>query len=89
MQYCLVDEHGIVSNIIVADEDFIHLMDLRPIYAGVQIGEQYDPFLATNKRINSLEAENKILKAQLQAQGESHDFLEDCITEMAQIVYSD
>lgn len=32
-------------------------------------------------------AENKLLKAQLQAQTERSDFLEDCIAEMATIVY--
>lgn len=89
MQYCVVDEYGIVLNIILADEKLANAMNLRPIYDGVQIGEEYDPLLTTNNKIRSLEAENKILKAQLQAQGESHDFLEDCIAEMAQIVYSD
>lgn len=50
------------------------------------INEKPDP--TDSERIASLEAENKILKAQLQAQSESHDFLEDCITEMAQVVYA-
>lgn len=34
-----------------------------------------------------LVAENKLLKAQLQAQTERSDFLEDCIAEMATVVY--
>ena len=34
-----------------------------------------------------LAQENKILKAQLQAQTERSDFIEDCIAEMATVVY--
>ncbi len=34
-----------------------------------------------------LQLENKLLKAQLQAQTERSDFIEDCIAEMATMVY--
>lgn len=34
-----------------------------------------------------VEAENKLLKAQLKAQTDRFDFLEDCLAEMAMIVY--
>lgn len=34
-----------------------------------------------------LQEENKLLKAQLQAQTERSDFIEDCIAEMATMVY--
>lgn len=47
-----------------------------------------EPVRTDSERIASLETENKLLKAQLQAQSESHDFLEGCITEMAQVVYA-
>lgn len=47
-----------------------------------------------NARIQQLEkdnlqllAENKLLKAQLQAQTDRSDFIEDCIAEMATQVY--
>lgn len=40
-----------------------------------------------NSGLSELEAENKLLKAQLKAQTERSDFLEDCIAEMATIVY--
>lgn len=33
--------------------------------------------------------ENKLLKAQIQAQTERADFVEDCIAEMAAVVYAD
>ena len=35
-----------------------------------------------------IQQENKLLKAQLQAQTERSDFIEDCIAEMAGVVYS-
>lgn len=37
--------------------------------------------------VEILEQENKLLKAQLQAQTERSDFIEDCIAEMATMVY--
>ena len=38
--------------------------------------------------IPNLYTENKLLKAQLQAQTDRSDFIEDCIAEMAGVVYS-
>ena len=38
--------------------------------------------------ISTLQQENKLLKAQLQAQTERSDFIEDCIAEMAGVVYN-
>lgn len=35
-----------------------------------------------------IQQENKLLKAQLQAQTERSDFIEDCIAEMAGVVYN-
>lgn len=37
--------------------------------------------------IEQLQKENKMLKAQLQAQVDRSDFIEDCIAEMATVVY--
>ena len=39
-------------------------------------------------RIASLEEENALLKAQIQAQSDQMDFYEECIVEMAEIVYA-
>lgn len=36
-----------------------------------------------------LEAENKLLKAQIAAQSDRADFVEDCIAEMAMLVYAE
>ena len=38
--------------------------------------------------IQQLQQENKLLKAQLKAQTDRSDFIEDCIAEMAGVVYS-
>lgn len=38
--------------------------------------------------VEDLQAENKLLRAQLQAQTERSDFIEDVIAEMAGVVYS-
>lgn len=41
----------------------------------------------TKAKNELLAAENKLLKAQLQAQSDRSDFIEDCIAEMATMVY--
>lgn len=38
--------------------------------------------------MEDLQAENKLLRAQVQAQTERSDFIEDCIAEMAGVVYA-
>lgn len=40
------------------------------------------------ERISQLESEKKLLTAQLQALSDRNDFMEDCIAEMAAIVYA-
>lgn len=39
-------------------------------------------------KIEELEQENKLLKAQIKAQSDREEFIEDCIAEIAMIVYS-
>lgn len=43
---------------------------------------------ATEDRVAALEAENKTLKAKVSAQSEQMDFYEECIAEMASVVYA-
>lgn len=43
--------------------------------------------LSKPKSIEELEEENKLLKSQLKAQVDRSDFIEDCIAEMATVVY--
>lgn len=40
-----------------------------------------------DEELKNIQQENKLLKAQLQAQTERSDFIEDCIAEMAMQVY--
>lgn len=52
--------------------------------------EEYNKLIVrkTNtERLEDLEADNNLLKQQIQAASEQNDFFEDCIAEMAQIVY--
>ena len=50
--------------------------------------EPVDPPPTTEERVAALESENKTLKAQVSAQSEQMDFYEDCIAEMASVVYA-
>ena len=47
-----------------------------------------DPSPTLGERVTELESENAMLKAQINAQSEQMDFYEDCIAEMAMIVYA-
>ncbi|MDD3229761.1 MAG: hypothetical protein PHE09_11150 [Oscillospiraceae bacterium] len=51
--------------------------------------EPLDPEIdpTPEERLSSIENENKLLKAQLQAQTDRSDFVEDCLAEMATLVY--
>lgn len=50
--------------------------------------EPEDPEPTTDERVAALEEENTLLKAQITAQSEQMDFYEDCIAEMAAVVYA-
>lgn len=39
-------------------------------------------------KLKSLESDNNLLKQQLKAASDQNEFLEDCIAEMAEIVYA-
>ena len=47
-----------------------------------------EPDPTTEDRVAALESENKTLKAQVSAQSEQMDFYEECIAEMAAVVYA-
>lgn len=47
-----------------------------------------EPSHTTEDRLAALESENKTLKAQVSAQSEQMDFYEECIAEMASVVYA-
>lgn len=46
------------------------------------------PEPTTEERLAALESENKLLKEQVSAQADQAEFYEDCIAEMAEIVYA-
>ena len=47
-----------------------------------------EPVKPIDDRVTELEVENKLLTAQIDAQSDQLDFYEDCIAEMASIVYA-
>ena len=57
-----------------------------PFDSGLLYGKEPDP--TTEDRVAALEAENKTLEAQVSAQSEQMDFYEECIAEMATVVYA-
>ena len=50
--------------------------------------EPVEPPPTTEERVAALEAENKLLKEQISAQADQAEFYEDCIAEMAAVVYA-
>ena len=50
--------------------------------------EPVKPPPTTEERVAALEAENKLLKEQVSAQADQAEFYEDCIAEMATVVYA-
>ena len=93
MEYCIVED-GVIVNMIVAEADFAAEIGALPAYAGAAIGGVYDPPApepappTTEERVAALEAENKLLKEKVNAQADQAEFYEDCIAEMAAVVYA-
>ena len=50
--------------------------------------EPVEPPPTTDERVAALEAENKLLKEQVSAQADQAEFYENCIAEMAAVVYA-
>lgn len=91
MNYCIVNDENIIENIIVADEEFALSIGAKEGYDGAAIGDTYSPPApppTIDERVTTLEADNDLLKQQLKAASDQNDFLEDCVAEMAQIVYA-
>ena len=91
MSYCIVNDENIIENIIVADEEFALSIGAKEGYDGAAIGDTYsppDPPPTIDERVTTLETDNNLLKQQLKAASDQNEFLEDCIAEMAEIVYA-
>ena len=93
MEYCIIED-GVIVNIIVAEADFAAEIGALPGYDGAAIGGAYTPPApepeppTTEERLEKLEAENKLLREQVSAQADQAEFYEECIAEMAAIVYA-
>lgn len=93
MEYCIVED-GVIVNMIVAEADFAAEIGAQPGYDGAAIGGAYNPPEpepeppTTDERLEKLESENKLLREQVSAQADQAEFYEDCIAEMAAIVYA-
>lgn len=91
MNYCIINDENIIENIIVADAEFAESIGAKPSYDGATIGEAYSPPPpppTIDERVTTLETDNNLLKQQLKAASDQNEFLEDCIAEMAEIVYA-
>lgn len=94
MNYCIVNSDGIIENIIVCESDEVAAQfGAVASYDGAAIGGAYtppapEPEPTTEERVAALESENSMLKAQVNAQSDQMDFYEDCIAEMATVVYA-
>lgn len=75
--YLTVDE-GTVTAVAINQEAYDAYIDDHPV----------TPEPEPPKTIEDLEHENVLLRAQVQAMSDRNDFIEDCIAEMAEIVYA-
>lgn len=67
MNYCIVNNKNIVTNIIVSDSSFAETIGALPSYDGAAIGEAYSPPPpppTTEERVAALEAASDRLDAQ-------------------------
>lgn len=91
MNYCIVNDENIIENIIVADEEFALSIGAKESYDGAVVGDTYSPPPpppTIDERVTTLESENNLLKQQVKAASDQNEFLENCIAEMAEIVYA-
>lgn len=85
MDWNIYDNNSnLITTIIQAEESFIKRYCSENNYSYSRVK---DVNWAT-EQITSLEEENKLLKAQIQAQSDQLDFYEECIAEMAEVVYA-
>lgn len=88
MDACIVESNIIVNVVVLPDGADPAAFGCKPLPPGKWIGDEYDSAASQEKRIAELEEENKTLKAQVSAQSEQMDFYEECIAEMASVVYA-
>lgn len=74
----------------IPDDHPLALMSETKRFCYVYDGGSFYPFVSTDiiKKLEDQAEENKITKAQIEAQSEQMDFYEDCIAEMASVIYA-
>ena len=92
------DAHGVVVNGVVyhiagkpelPGHDTVVVAPIDEIaYQQEQTSAQEAERLQMNTALAALESENAMLKAKVSAQADQADFYEDCIAEMATVVYA-
>ena len=82
--YKLYHNNEYVNTIVCSPDDISSIALLHGYTYELEIKNTDIPL----SPIEQLQQENKFLKAQLQAQTERSDFIEDCIAEMAGVVYN-
>lgn len=89
MKYKILKD-GEVINTIVSDESFVEAYCNANGYTFEAMPEpEPEPEQPSDsERLAALEEENTLLKAQVSAQSDQMDFYEDCIAEMAAVVYA-
>ena len=88
MDACIVENNIIVNVVVLPDGADPAAFGCKPFPPGKWIGDEYDSAATQTQRIAALEEENKLLRAQMSAQSDQLDFYEDCIAEMAAVVYA-
>ena len=88
MRAAIVSDNIITNIIVLPDGADPAAHGALQLPEGKWIGDQYDSDATQAQRIAELEAENKLLRAQMSAQSDQLDFYEDCIAEMAAVVYA-
>ena len=84
---------GIIENGIDVDDipDEVMVCPSKWCYIDGKYTENPDyvePVIPDTPTVEDLIKENKITKAQIEAQSEQMDFYEDCIAEMASVIYA-
>ena len=88
MRAAIVSDNIITNIIVLPDGADPAAFGCKPLPPGKWIGDEYDSAATQTQRIAALEEENKLLQAQMSAQSNQLDFYEDCIAEMAAVVYA-
>ncbi len=99
-----VTEDGVVTNIIVLypsnAKDFPGAVPCGDVPVGIEDtwdgqdfyrdGEKVvSPLTAARQEVQTMQEELPMLKAQIQAISDRNDFIEDCMAEMAAVVYGE